>query len=145
MTSPQQHLDIALDALDHVKRICLGARDKTKRIDWIIMRCRFALEGKPWDQDYAPTPKLQTDKEILEQMRTIRTLQGDLNLVNARMEKVARMSAAQLEALQTTGTLFSTECNDVLDRLSVGLENFDVVLSPTSAQEGICKPTPRLG
>jgi hypothetical protein len=45
------------DALDHIMRVSRQGISPTKRLDWIEIRARYALEGKPWSPDIRETPR----------------------------------------------------------------------------------------
>lgn len=55
----QESADIArlVDALDHIMRVARQGIHPTKRLDWIEIRARYALEGKPWSPDIRETPR----------------------------------------------------------------------------------------
>ena len=49
--------DAIRDALDHIRRVARQGISPTKRLDWIEIRARYALEGKPWSNDIRETPR----------------------------------------------------------------------------------------
>ena len=49
--------DALRDALDHIMRFARQGISPTKRLDWIEIRARYALEGKQWSPDIRETPR----------------------------------------------------------------------------------------
>lgn len=64
-----------IDALDHIKRICNSARTPTKRLDWVVARCKMALLGEDWNRDYAPLPNSIRDTEVEDLREALRNSQ----------------------------------------------------------------------
>lgn len=60
------------DALDHIMRVARGSIQPTKRLDWIALRAKYALEGKTWSRDIRDTPndRVQNLKNQNERLRT---------------------------------------------------------------------------
>lgn len=71
MTNSKQvdpaYVETLVDALDHIARVCRGSRTQTRRIRWIEMRARCAIEGgQDWRE--AEIPKTDPTLEALRGM-----------------------------------------------------------------------------
>lgn len=63
------------DALDHIMRVARKGVSPTRRLDWIALRAKYALEGKAWSLDVREEPrdsvaKMQKDGAELRAYRT---------------------------------------------------------------------------
>ena len=45
------------DALDHIMRVARKGISPTRRLDWIALRAKYALEGKVWSRDVREEPR----------------------------------------------------------------------------------------
>lgn len=61
-----------VDALDHIERTCHGSRTQTRRIRWIALRARCAIDGRgdAWKEADVPVndPLVETLRALLEQI-----------------------------------------------------------------------------
>lgn len=79
----ETRLEDALDALDHIKRVCDGSRTQTRRIQWIKLRAESGITGdSSWQSVDLPSSsnnslivknaKLKAEKaELLEALEDI--------------------------------------------------------------------------
>jgi len=52
-----EELDRLRDALDHIMRTARNGVQPTRRLDWIVLRAKYALEGKQWSNDVREEPR----------------------------------------------------------------------------------------
>jgi hypothetical protein len=103
------------DALDHIMRVARATMQPTRRLDWIALRAKYALEGKPWSRDVreTPTDRVAADRSLRErllaseaQKRRYETalqwfVECDLNdcasleVASARIRNIARAALAR--------------------------------------------------
>ena len=62
------------DALDHIMRVARKGVSPTRRLDWIALRAKYALEGKVWSRDVREEPrdsvaKMENDNAKLRSYR----------------------------------------------------------------------------
>lgn len=64
-------VDPLRDALDHIMRVARQGIQPTRRLDWIEIRARYALEGKEWSGDIRETPR-DSVRELVKQNEKLR-------------------------------------------------------------------------
>ena len=70
----EEKLLICKDALSHISRVAMAARQPTKRLDWIAARAKDAARGRKWDRDYMPEPGRAKDIEMRELMNALQLI-----------------------------------------------------------------------
>lgn len=77
-----------VDALDHIMRTCAGSRTQTRRLRWIAVRCRSAIDGNDdWKSVDVPV-----NDPMIEQLREL----------IARIFPIAKAELSQLVSGYTT-------------------------------------------
>jgi hypothetical protein len=101
LITPEDHVAVLRDALDHIARIATATRQPTKRLDWIAARAREAVRGVPWSVEYLPEPRKQSDEQIHDLRSAL------FMLVRAcETENLTAIIAAVEEARQRFPSLF---------------------------------------
>lgn len=93
--------DVLRDALDHIMRVARQGISPTKRLDWIEIRARYALEGKPWSPDIRETPR-DSVKKMEKDFAKCRAELAALKAQRAegrRSEIAARQESVSLDTL----------------------------------------------
>jgi len=68
------------DALDHIMRVAREGITPTRRLDWIALRAKYALEGKLWSRDVRDDPRnsvLKMTKENVELRERLEAAEKD--------------------------------------------------------------------
>lgn len=91
-----------LDALDHIMRVARDGIQPTRRLDWIELRARYALEGKQWSRDIRDTPD-NSRLELLNKNKKLRdeviALQAKLTQAESERDALKRKYGLSLDAI----------------------------------------------
>ena len=89
------------DALDHIMRVAREGITPTRRLDWIALRAKYALEGKPWSRDVRDDPRNSVAKMTKEN----KELRGRLAAAEKRYQFVLPIVTACDDAETNAKTL----------------------------------------
>ena len=93
--------DSVRDALDHIMRVSRQGISPTKRLDWIEIRARYALEGKPWSPDIRETPR-DSVKKMEKDFAKCRAELAARSERAPKFRKASRIGVAGIQLLYDT-------------------------------------------
>ena len=90
---PKQTMSEPLrDALDHIMRVARQGVTPTRRLDWIALRAKYALEGKEWSGDVRDDPRDSVAK-----------LRKDLAASQAKVERLTTLAKLVIDWYENSG------------------------------------------
>ncbi len=122
-TGPKTELEICQDALDHIMRICRQSDMQTKRLRWIEVRARCALEGGTDWREYDYPKNRDRDRNRLR--RKIAQLQAITSEMLALLREAHTDAVNDLDSHVEFSTDSAGEFTGDEDReIAADLQNF---------------------
>lgn len=108
-----------IDALDHIMRTARNTIQPTRRLDWIALRAKYAIEGKPWSTDVAEEPR-----DRVGEQENLRKRLRESESRNAELTALLREAREYLAGTGHSPRLADIACEDckLLARIDSALE-----------------------
>lgn len=108
----ETRLGDAIDALDHIKRVCDGSRTQTRRIQWIKLRAESGITGdSAWQSVDLPSAD---NKNLVIKNAKLRTEKAELDELLADV-----MAEYQVAASVTQNTEYAKRYIELAQRYEV--------------------------